>query len=132
MATSNDADYIDEWYDDVIFQNNWEGVGATLVNVTTTSATDKNFQLMLGRTISGVVTGPGGVPLEGVEIVCVDAVGDYVAATTPRPLAPTPSPVCFPAHTVFGLRTTKATLTSGTALDTSCGLGTTTESGPPR
>lgn len=78
LTTSNDDGYIDEWYNDVIYQNNWEGAGATLVNVSSVSATNKNFQLALGRTISGVVTREGGAPLEGVEIVCLDAAGDYV------------------------------------------------------
>ena len=77
LASSNEDGYIDQWYSGIVYQNNWEGVGATLVNVSTGNATSKNFQLALGRTISGVVTREGGSPLEGVQIVCMGSEGEY-------------------------------------------------------
>ena len=80
LATANDQGYLDEWYDNIVYQGNWDGTGATLVNVTATNATNKNFLLALGRTISGTVTSSGNVPLEEVYVDAYDLAGDYITS----------------------------------------------------
>ena len=79
VRTSNSLGYLDEWYDNVIYQGNYSGAGASLIDVSTADATGKGFQLELGRTISGTVTDEQGQPLEDVEVACRTTNGSYVS-----------------------------------------------------
>ena len=57
LCTYNEQNYVDEWYNNVIYQSNWDGAGATLVNIGAASATGKNFQLAQGIKFTGEVRG---------------------------------------------------------------------------
>jgi hypothetical protein len=75
IGTWNDQNYIDEWYDNVIMQGNLSAEGATVVDVSAANATNRNFQLAAGRSISGTVTGPGGLPLANAVVEAYDLEG---------------------------------------------------------
>ena len=81
VGTSNGAGYIDEWYNDIPLPGNDDPVaaGATPVNVTSADLTGIDFQLALGRSISGTVADAGGAPLADVQVTAQTASGDYGA-----------------------------------------------------
>ena len=69
VCTYNDLGYVDEWYDNVPVLTDWDGASATIVNVTSSNATSRNFTLELGRDIGGTVTASaGGAALADVTI----------------------------------------------------------------
>ena len=86
VATSNSSGYVDEWYDNVIYQADPLGAGATLVTLTTSSRTGIDFALAQGFDISGTVTNAaGGAGIDGVSVDAVDALGSHVAFATTNP-----------------------------------------------
>ncbi len=66
----------------MVVQGNWDGTGATLVDVTSGNATGKDFQLAAGKAISGKVTRSGGVGLADVDVSAVDGGGGWVGSAT--------------------------------------------------
>lgn len=72
VVTLNDLGYIDEWYSNVVAPGNWDGVGATALNLASTpTRTGINFSLAVGKTISGRVTYES-LPVEGMEVEAYD------------------------------------------------------------
>ena len=81
-TTWNDQGYLDEWYDNVICQNDWSGTGATVVTVTG-DLTGVDFALARGLSISGVVTDEAtALGIANVELAAADAVGNWNYAST--------------------------------------------------
>jgi IPT/TIG domain/Carboxypeptidase regulatory-like domain len=76
ISTDNDDGYVDEWFDNDPVLLDPDGQDATLVDVRTTHASNKNFVLSMGRAISGTVTDSTGTPLEDVEVRLQPAVGE--------------------------------------------------------
>ena len=69
IATSNSDGYVDEWYNNDPVLLDIQGTSATLVNVTSGNVTGRNFQLDMGKEISGEVTATtGGAALADIQI----------------------------------------------------------------
>lgn len=85
VGTWNEQGLVDEWFDDVVRPGNWSGEGATLVDVSDADATDKDFQLVQGRSISGRVTRSGGTPLPDVFVDVFDKYGEWLGLGTLTP-----------------------------------------------
>jgi protocatechuate 3,4-dioxygenase beta subunit len=69
LGTAHEPGYIGQWYQGVNRQGNPWGAGATEVDVSTADATDIDFALTMGRSISGTITDAvTGLPLPDVNV----------------------------------------------------------------
>jgi hypothetical protein len=75
VRTENDRGYINQWYQNVLSQGNFQGMGATPVDVSSTNASGINFVLAPGQSISGRVTDASGQPIPNVGINLCDVDG---------------------------------------------------------
>ena len=78
IGTWNEKNYVDEWYNNLVRLGRLFGEGATLIDINSADATGKDFQLAAGRSISGKVTGPGGVSLSDLEVDVCDQSGNWL------------------------------------------------------
>ena len=82
LSAENTQGYIDEWYNNVVMATHPDAAGATPVNVTSASASNINFSLALGKTISGTIynaTITAAVVEESVWVTAYDLDGNYIA-----------------------------------------------------
>jgi len=70
LVTYNIQGYVDEWYNDIQYSEIFAGTSPTPVDVTAGDATNVDFQLDVGRSISGTVTAVGGAPLQNIQVHC--------------------------------------------------------------
>ena len=83
VHTGNTLGYLDEWYDNVPYADNYSGEGADLVSITRADATDIDFQLALGRSVSGTVTNDSGQPLsDSVRLGVYDEQGERITGSS--------------------------------------------------
>ncbi len=96
VSTFNLVGYVDEWYDDIVLPGNWTAAGATWLSLSSKpTRTGVNFQLDVGRSISGKVTDDSGAGLPNVAAEAIgfdgyvwsfgitDANGDYTIGGLP-------------------------------------------------
>ena len=79
VSTANNANYIDEWYNNVPVPGHLDGEGATWLDLGLTDArTGINFSLALGKSISGQLSFTNGVGLMNQEVDAYDLSGNLV------------------------------------------------------
>ena len=81
VTTFNWAGYLDEWYDNIPAFGNYDGTGATPLDLAATIQSNIDFALDLGHTVSGKVTDASG---KGIAGVSMEAVTEDGSAGAPR------------------------------------------------
>jgi hypothetical protein len=82
ISTVNNANYIDEWYNNVRFPGNWEATGAAWLDFgASATRAGINFSLVAGKSISGVVRNWGYQGASGVEVLAYDLSGNFMLVT---------------------------------------------------